>query len=310
MGIRIVCPNGHKLNIKSFLAGKRGVCPHCGAKFEIPVGASPSPATDAPAASAGSSGRSSGNHLSTVAGTGAATEQATPARAAPASAAPAAATSPTAAQPSATGAAAVQGVSAQPAAAQPSASPGAAAVQPAVGAVAAPQPAPSAQPQTVVDPLAEAPDALWYIRPPSGGQYGPAKADLIRQWISEGRITADSLVWREGWPDWKLASATFPSMGGGVVQAVAPVAAAQASPGAAPAAVAPVQAVPVQAAAVPSASGPEFPSLGPNASPGRKPTIYRRKNNTARVVAIGFLSVALIVLTALLVYVLYFKPAL
>jgi hypothetical protein len=36
MGIRFSCPNGHKLHVKSFLAGKRGVCPQCGAKFIIP----------------------------------------------------------------------------------------------------------------------------------------------------------------------------------------------------------------------------------------------------------------------------------
>ena len=37
MGIRLTCPNGHKLNVKTFLAGKRGVCPQCGAKFAIPM---------------------------------------------------------------------------------------------------------------------------------------------------------------------------------------------------------------------------------------------------------------------------------
>src|SRR3954469_1262062 len=37
MGIRFNCPNGHKLNVKEFLAGKRGVCPQCGAKFIIPI---------------------------------------------------------------------------------------------------------------------------------------------------------------------------------------------------------------------------------------------------------------------------------
>lgn len=36
MGIRFTCPSGHKLHVKAFLAGKRGVCPHCGAKFVIP----------------------------------------------------------------------------------------------------------------------------------------------------------------------------------------------------------------------------------------------------------------------------------
>jgi len=37
MGIRFTCPSGHKLHVKTFLAGKRGVCPHCGAKFVIPT---------------------------------------------------------------------------------------------------------------------------------------------------------------------------------------------------------------------------------------------------------------------------------
>lgn len=37
MGIRFTCPNGHKLHVKTFLAGKRGVCPNCGARFLIPA---------------------------------------------------------------------------------------------------------------------------------------------------------------------------------------------------------------------------------------------------------------------------------
>jgi hypothetical protein len=37
MGIRFACPNGHKLHVKEFLAGKRGVCPSCGARFIIPA---------------------------------------------------------------------------------------------------------------------------------------------------------------------------------------------------------------------------------------------------------------------------------
>jgi hypothetical protein len=34
--IVFLCPNGHKLNGPSNLAGKAGKCPHCGAKFVIP----------------------------------------------------------------------------------------------------------------------------------------------------------------------------------------------------------------------------------------------------------------------------------
>ena len=37
MGIRFFCPNGHKLNVKSELAGKIGICPKCQARMEIPT---------------------------------------------------------------------------------------------------------------------------------------------------------------------------------------------------------------------------------------------------------------------------------
>jgi hypothetical protein len=37
MGIRFNCPNGHKLNVKEHLAGKRGICPDCGARVIIPT---------------------------------------------------------------------------------------------------------------------------------------------------------------------------------------------------------------------------------------------------------------------------------
>lgn len=36
MGIRFQCPNGHKLNVKADLAGKRASCPECGAKLVVP----------------------------------------------------------------------------------------------------------------------------------------------------------------------------------------------------------------------------------------------------------------------------------
>jgi hypothetical protein len=49
MGIRFLCPNGHKLNVKAELAGKRASCPECGVKLVIPA-ASLEPAVVAPAA--------------------------------------------------------------------------------------------------------------------------------------------------------------------------------------------------------------------------------------------------------------------
>ncbi len=46
MGIRFQCPNGHPLNVKSYLAGRRGVCPECAARFFVPT-ASGQPARSA-----------------------------------------------------------------------------------------------------------------------------------------------------------------------------------------------------------------------------------------------------------------------
>ena len=37
MGIRFFCPNGHKLNVKEFQAGRLGICPFCGARTQIPT---------------------------------------------------------------------------------------------------------------------------------------------------------------------------------------------------------------------------------------------------------------------------------
>ncbi|MEM8736184.1 MAG: DUF4339 domain-containing protein [Planctomycetota bacterium] len=48
-------------------------------------------------------------------------------------------------------------------------------------------------------------DAQWYVRPPSGGQFGPASQPVFEQWLSENRVTGDSLVWRNGWTDWLVA---------------------------------------------------------------------------------------------------------
>ncbi len=49
----------------------------------------------------------------------------------------------------------------------------------------------------------------WYVRPPSGGQFGPADGKLLGAWIEEGRVTPDSFVWCPGWDDWQLAGEAF-----------------------------------------------------------------------------------------------------
>jgi len=62
-------------------------------------------------------------------------------------------------------------------------------------------------------PIDEAPGAIWYVRPAGGGQFGPASAEIMRNWLDEGRVGANALVWRAGWTEWRSAAAAFPQLG-------------------------------------------------------------------------------------------------
>lgn len=66
------------------------------------------------------------------------------------------------------------------------------------------------QPGAMQGLLESEPEAVWYVRPPSGGQYGPASSELLRQWIGEQRVAASALLWREGWPQWRVARDALP----------------------------------------------------------------------------------------------------
>ena len=133
--------------------------------------------------------------------------------------------------------------------------------QPTVSLAAKPAGAPTA----VVDPISEAPQMQWYAMPPgAANQYGPAKGEEFRVWMQEGRVTADALVWRQDWPDWKRAGSVFPQL-----EAAAPVASLVAAPVAS-------MPLPTAAAAMPMTAGsppmaqPAFPMAAP--TPGMFPS--------------------------------------
>jgi len=135
-------------------------------------------------------------------------------------------------------------------------------------------PAEPSTPEPDVDPIAAAPHAKWFVRPPSGGQFGPASGPVLKNWLAEGRVTPDSHVWREGWAEWQPAQSVFGSLVGS------------------------------------SDSGPASPSvpeIKPQAGPATVSDLYRRRkssNMTAAVV--GLLGLACAVLFAALVYVVRF----
>ncbi len=202
MGIRFRCHLcGSELNVKSSQAGKRGRCPSCRGSFRIPAAdaeyslrpeermhASPVPIGSS--STHGPAGVPPHN-----------TDRSAPVREQPTpevsrSAAelpdtkpfiPPQVAKPTDAHPETVPAIADQNQTTS------------AEVQPQMSAAATFQPRASS----------EAPNATWYVRPESGGQYGPVPSQSVWQWLLENRMGSDSLVWREDWPAWLPAGQVF-----------------------------------------------------------------------------------------------------
>ena len=193
MGIRFSCHGCAKpLNIKNDLAGRRGVCPECKTRFRIPLKdaefSSPlepaEPVTQGPSADAGvpqDEPRESARQPIVVRQDGGG------------QASGAAVSSQATMESSPTQATATQTGS----------------------------PATAQSPGVAIDLFAGDPAATWYVRPPSGGQYGPANAEVLKVWISEGRVAKTALIWRDGWPQWREASEALSEMADSLPGAVA-----------------------------------------------------------------------------------------
>ncbi len=66
-------------------------------------------------------------------------------------------------------------------------------------------PSPPAKPPDVTPPLQAISDADWFYVD-RGGRHGPEELPGIRTMVATGRINRDTLVWREGMPNWVPAS--------------------------------------------------------------------------------------------------------
>lgn len=83
--------------------------------------------------------------------------------------------------------------------------------------------APSAESPAAKEASARTPPPVpaeqqWHVRAASGEQYGPADAATFKQWIAEGRVAADSWVWRTGWSDWQPGSVALEAFAEGPPQ--------------------------------------------------------------------------------------------
>src|SRR3972149_2628167 len=219
MGIRFYCPNGHKLNVKEFQAGRRGICPYCGAKFPIPTRSTRISSKEENAALRALAAASSPdanyapqNHEDNLFDAIQVSQDPAASVIIPTEASSLDSGHSTAeASPQSNNIPSRQAgpdvpvdhpITAVPAETVSNAST-------ATASTSVPQ---ASAPARQTDAFTAAGNVVWYMRPPSGGQFGPALAPIMRRWLAEGRITHDTLVWREGWRDWQLAAAVFPQL--------------------------------------------------------------------------------------------------
>ncbi|MDR1957710.1 MAG: DUF4339 domain-containing protein [Planctomycetaceae bacterium] len=180
MGIRFFCPNGHKLNVKEELAGKRGICPHCGVRMDIPLVStreSRHPATEQTALQKEQTGQNSGQS-NTFPSPDTGSSRLFPTE-------------------------------------EPSSEPTENHVQNSLQENMLPNAKPKTEtdtgnslPQTPLEDMT----VVWYVQTANGQRFGPAIGPILKTWIEERRVGPTMLVWREGWPEWLPAKNVFPEV--------------------------------------------------------------------------------------------------
>ncbi len=201
MGIRFRCHQcGHELHVKDFQGGKRGKCPACETRFRIPE--SDAECSIPLADDKSAPGAKIGTALGTVAGARILLETAQETSLKGPGSLAGGSPPAVAASPVAKSTEAAPKVTEGPSPLAPSLKSPSSAREVSEATSTLQQ---AGKPQAIV----EAPGATWYVRPPSGGQFGPAPADIFEEWLNENRVTRDSLVWREGWPQWLIAADVF-----------------------------------------------------------------------------------------------------
>ena len=191
MGIIAFCPNGHRIKVKDDLAGRKGICPTCEARFRIPrKGAAPERSTGAVPAGPPTARVVSLDPLFA------------------------------ASLPVATALDDAETVFAAGAPADPAdAAPDFVLVEdePQPGDVAVDVPARVDEgagdgPAMNHSLLDERPDLCWCFAARGGDPSAALDAAAMRAWLESGAATADHVVWRQDWPDWRPVQDAFPGI--------------------------------------------------------------------------------------------------
>ncbi len=124
----------------------------------------------------------------------------------------------------------------------------------------------------------------WRLASPTGDQYGPTVPTLFAQWITQGRVPHDWLVWRTGWPEWRLAAEVESEL----PAPLPPTGSSDTPP-------------PIPADSVPKTSKPK-PNQSVVATPKEKYTQRKKRKAQRQKIVIGILGVVTVVLIVLLVF--------
>jgi len=171
MGIVSFCPQGHRIKVKDSLAGKKGVCPTCGARFRIPLAS-----VEPPAAADGATPLPEAKIISLDATIAARLPRVLLLNREPEPVRPVAIGREN----------------------EPPGKPAAEDVELVVEEV-------QRHPM-----IAERPDLAWCLAVPGGTASEPMQADAMQAWLDSGRATGDELVWRADWSDWRPIAGVFP----------------------------------------------------------------------------------------------------
>jgi hypothetical protein len=173
MGIVAYCPVGHRIKVKDSLAGKKGRCPTCGAKFRIPQAAVISGVK--PQAPQLPTARIVSLDVTVAAGL-----------------------------PRALPMTMHGGAPAEPELA-PAVDVEVADFVEEVGG------APQEEPTSPWHPrLAEQPSLAWCIAYPGGDSSEPLPAETVHQWLESRQAIGTEVVWRSDWPEWLPITSVFP----------------------------------------------------------------------------------------------------
>lgn len=119
----------------------------------------------------------------------------------------------------------------------------------------------------------------WYYVDAQGQQQGPVSPAILVGHARQGRVRPDSLVWREGWPEWRPLSSAAAELGLTAAPASPPKAAPAPAAAAAPAAVANPA----------TTSAPAGAPASPYAPSAARLDVEPQWSNTGEVVYAGFL---------------------